>query len=181
MDSRRISRANDSSPLSSQNSLTEATVPFTWRNMRHYSKEEPLVAVGIKSLSKKKEGCNIKSFILQKNMNVVPRRYCFALTNDIIRTSHHHHVQTFAIKHYYLHHITSHHIHLKMYHVEAHFQTKNLKGFFRFRSQNLGLGKDYDLPAPFSANFTAVVQTQSRMHLCIVQALLFFIKSCCKP
>lgn len=114
-------------------------------------------------------------------MNIVPLRYCFALTNDIIRTSHHHRVQTFAIKPYYLHHITSHHVHLKMHHFEAHFQTKNLKGFFRFRSQNLGLGKGYDLSAPFNANFTAVVQTQSRMHLCIVQALLFFIKSCCKP
>lgn len=45
MDSRLISNANDSSPLTSQNSLTEATVPFTWRNMTHYSIEETLAMI----------------------------------------------------------------------------------------------------------------------------------------
>ena len=41
MDSRLISKANDSSPLTSQNGLTEASVPFTWKNMTH-SEEETL-------------------------------------------------------------------------------------------------------------------------------------------
>lgn len=41
MDSRLISIATDSSPLTSQNSLAEATVPFTWSNMTQYSIEKP--------------------------------------------------------------------------------------------------------------------------------------------
>lgn len=90
MDSRLISKANDPSPLTSQNSLAEATVPFTLRNMTHYSIEELLWRYG----SKHQHFC-----IIERDL----KSYCLAVTNDIITIT-----ETFTIKHCYFFNITPH-------------------------------------------------------------------------